>query len=63
MTNKLKEIAQVLATWFAVGAAIMLGITAVKYLLPVPEVKVVVCMANELDKIEACKILDLPRKD
>ena len=53
MIEHFKSVAQILL----VGALIVVGMRAAEWVIPQPEMRVVMCFANEIDQVEVCNSL------
>jgi hypothetical protein len=52
------KIARELAYWVMLGALVVVGMRAAEWLIPKPETRLIVCLAEDVDKSRACRTLD-----
>lgn len=38
----------------AFGAIVIIGVRAAEWIIPAPETRVIVCMAEDMDKVDTC---------
>lgn len=55
--KKAKELLAVGLQLIAIGALVMGGMRLAEWVIPEPEVKVIVCLADDVDRIETCESL------
>lgn len=51
-----------LVIYLTLGATVMAGMRAVEWLIPKPEIRLMVCMYDELDKLECKTAAELMQK-
>jgi hypothetical protein len=61
--GKTKELLADALKMIALGALVMVGMRVAEWVIPAPEVMVIVCMGDEVSKIDTCQSLnDLVKK-
>lgn len=53
MREKIKSVVQIIF----LGAFVVVGMRAAEWVIPQPEMRVVVCLASEIGKIDSCHVL------